>query len=186
MGAYQSSTTGLFLWFWITSWKIAKIITYMVKDIFVTMHIFKRYLIWLNFAPIFHWLIYYRTGWRSLRCFWARWRMGSSSCPGTRPTPTLDLLLCTSCFYFYAVFFNQRCIMHIAYKLHWDIFFLLLTDSYRLFSDNTYCQIHKMTEVEEKSWELSLYESLRTPQEAITDNTGIFELQINMMQNTMV
>ena len=76
--------------------------------------------------------------------------------------------------------------MHIAYKLHWDIFFLLLTDSYRLFSDNTYCQIHKMTEVEEKSWELSLYESLRTPQEAITDNTGIFELQINIMQNTMV
>ena len=43
-----------------------------------------------------------------------------------------------------------------------------------------------MTEVEEKSWELSLYESLRTPQEAITDNTGIFELQINIMQNTMV
>lgn len=30
-----------------------------------------------------------------------------------------------------------------------------------------------MTEVEEKSWELSLYESLRTPQEAITDNTEI-------------
>ena len=30
----------------------------------------------------------------------------------------------------------------------------------------------KMTEVEEKSWELSLYESLRTPQEAITDSTG--------------
>ena len=29
-----------------------------------------------------------------------------------------------------------------------------------------------MTEVEEKSWELSLYESLRTPQEAITDSTG--------------
>jgi len=30
-----------------------------------------------------------------------------------------------------------------------------------------------MTEVEEKSWELSLYESLRTPQEAITENTGL-------------
>ncbi|XP_023344763.1 E3 ubiquitin-protein ligase RING2-A [Eurytemora carolleeae] len=30
-----------------------------------------------------------------------------------------------------------------------------------------------MTEVEEKSWELSLYESLRTPQEAITENTEI-------------
>jgi len=30
-----------------------------------------------------------------------------------------------------------------------------------------------MTEVEEKSWELSLYESLRTPQEAITDSTVI-------------
>ena len=29
-----------------------------------------------------------------------------------------------------------------------------------------------MAEVEEKSWELSLYESLRTPQEAITDSTG--------------
>jgi len=30
-----------------------------------------------------------------------------------------------------------------------------------------------MAEVEEKSWELSLYESLRTPQEAITDSTEI-------------
>ena len=29
--AYQSSTVGLFSCFWTTSWKIAKIITYMVK-----------------------------------------------------------------------------------------------------------------------------------------------------------
>ena len=36
----------------------------------------------------------------------------------------------------------------------------------------------KMTEVEEKSWELSLYESLRTPQEAITDNTGLNRVHV--------
>ena len=36
-----------------------------------------------------------------------------------------------------------------------------------------------MAEVEEKSWELSLYESLRTPQEAITDSTGLWIVLTN-------
>ena len=36
--AYHSSTIGPFLLLWTTSWKIAKIITYIVKDDFFVLH----------------------------------------------------------------------------------------------------------------------------------------------------
>jgi len=42
-----------------------------------------------------------------------------------------------------------------------------------------------MTEIEEKSWELSLYESLRTPQEAITESKAVIAVSPKSMQSEL-